>query len=189
MTEQKELIHLRQVKSLLQEQVGMQKKLIAQQQEQIRLLVEENSLQHQRITQLSGQVSQLTEQVKTLQERLAKDSHNSSLPPSSDRFSRQSKPSSLRQKSEKKAGGQQGHGGTTLSMSEVADEVVRLPVTQCQQCQADLSAIAAHTIQRRQVVDVPRPRLQVSEFQGEWKQCPHCQHIPPAAFPAGVSAP
>lgn len=189
MTEQEELIQLRQVKSLLQEQVGLQKQLIAQQQEQIRLLVEENSLQHQRITHLSGQVSQLTEQVKTLQERLAKDSHNSSLPPASDRFSRQSKPSSLRQKSEKKAGGQQGHDGTTLSMSEVPDEVIPLPVTQCRHCQADLSAIAAHAIQRRQVVDVPRPRLQVTEFQGECKQCPHCQQTTTAAFPQGVSAP
>lgn len=196
MTEQEELIQLRQVKSLLQEQTGLQKKLLAQQQEQIRLheqraaqqqeqirlLIEENSLQHQRI-------SQLTDQVKTLQERLAKDSHNSSLPPSSDRFSRPTKASSLRRKSEKKAGGQEGHGGTTLEMSKVPDEVVRLLVTQCEQCQADLSAIGAHSIQRRQVVDVPRPRLQVTEFQGEWKQCPHCQHTTSAAFPAGVSAP
>ena len=33
----------------------------------------------------------LREQVKTLQERMAKDSYNSSLPPSSDRFVRQPK--------------------------------------------------------------------------------------------------
>ena len=87
-------------------------------------------------------VNQLTEQVKTLQERLAKDSHNSSLPPSSDRFTRQKKSRSLRKKSGKKAGGQLGHPGATLQMNEEPDDVIALPVTQCPHCQADLAPIA-----------------------------------------------
>jgi transposase len=202
MTAQEELIHLRQTKMLLQEQVDLQKQVIAQQQEQLRLqeqraaqqqeqvglLIKENSLLQQRVTQLTGQVSQLTEQVKTLQERLAKDSHNSSLPPSSDRFPRQAKPRSLRKASGKKAGGQEGHPGGTLEMSKLPDEVITLAVSQCQHCHTNLAAIVPRTIERRQVVDLPPPRLQVSEYQGEWKQCPHCQQITAAAFPDGVSA-
>ena len=44
-------------------------------------------------------------------------------------------------------------------------------------------------IERRQVVDVPAPRLLVQEHQAERKQCPDCQQITAAAFPAGVDAP
>jgi DNA anti-recombination protein RmuC len=41
------------------------------------------------IEQMQEQIAALTRQVKDVQDRLAKDSHNSSLPPSSDRFVRQ----------------------------------------------------------------------------------------------------
>ena len=60
-----------------------------------RLLKEQNTLMEQQ----REQISQLSAQVKTLQGWLPKNSHNSHLPPSSDRFTR--KPNSLRKKSEK----------------------------------------------------------------------------------------
>lgn len=144
MTEEEELIELRQKNRLQQEQIQAQ-------QEQVK-----------HIPLLQELVSKLTEQVKTWQERLAKDSHNSSLPPSSDRFSRQKKSRSLREKSGKKAGGQEGHKGSTLEKSETPDETIPLPVTPCQHCQADLSTIAG-SLERRQGVDVPRPVCRVIE--------------------------
>src|SRR5260221_13459645 len=128
MTEE-ELTQLRQENRLLREQTGLQqetislqKQLIDRLQEQISLLERERSLQQQ-------QISQLSEQVKGLQERLAKDSHNSHLPPSSDRFVRQ--PKSLRKKSEKKAGGQPGHLGSTLQWSSTPDKVTLQQVERC----------------------------------------------------------
>src|SRR5215471_11160545 len=57
------------------------------------------------------------EEERQRQARLSKDSHNSHLPPSSDRFKRQ--PKSLRKKSGKKAGGQAGHAGEHLQVVEV----------------------------------------------------------------------
>ena len=146
MTAEEELIQLRQKNRAQEEQI----QLLQEQVKQLPLLKE--------------LVSQLTEQVKTLQERLAKDSHNSSLPPSSDRFVRQKKSRSLRKKSGKKAGGQQDHPGATLERCETPDEVIVLPVTQCQHCQADLEPVAPKTLERRQVVDVPPQRLQVTEY-------------------------
>jgi transposase len=112
----------------------------------------------QRNSLLEEQVKQLTEQVKQLQEQLAKNSQNSSLPPSSDRFSRQKKSRSLRTKSGKKPGGQAGHQGHALQMHAEPTEVIPLaPVTSCQHCQADLTGALAQRIERRQVIDVPAP--------------------------------
>ncbi len=142
-------------------------------------------------SQLLEQVTQLSEEVKRLREQLAKNSQNSSLPPSSDRFTRQKKSRSLRQKSERKQGGQPGHQGQTLQMSQEPDETILLAaVTHCQHCQANVTEIAAKTMERRQVIDVPAPPpLHVRQYEGEWKQCPHCQGYTSATFPEGVNAP
>ena len=69
------------------------------------------------------------------------------------------------------------------------DEVIVHPVTRCDHCQHDLQAVKPLQIERRQVVDVPTPRLLVQEHQAERKQCPDCQQITAASFPAGVDAP
>jgi transposase len=116
-----------------------------------------------------------------------KDSHNSHLPLSSDRFVRQ--PKSLRKKGGKKTGGQPGHEGTTLGWQACPDEVIVHPVTHCASCQRDLQVIPPLQVERRQVVDVPPPRLWVAQHQAEQKQCPACQQITVAAFPPEVAAP
>jgi len=71
--------------------------------------------------------------------KVSKNSHNSSKPPSSDSFTRHTK--SLRKPSDKKAGGQPGHEGTTLKMVLVADEVVVHRVKACGGCGKDISCI------------------------------------------------
>jgi transposase len=139
------------------------------------------------IEQLHNQIAALTQQVKDLQDRLAKDSHNSSLPPSSDRFGRPRK--SLRKKSEKKSGGQEGHPGSTLRFCEKPDEVIEHRVMVCACCQHDLSQVEACVTLRRQVVDIPAPQLIVQEHRAEHKQCPHCQQMTLASFPPEVTAP
>ncbi len=180
MTAEEELIQLREENSLLREQAELQRNLIEQQQAHIRLLEQQNSLQQQ-------QVALLTEQVKALQARLEKDSHNSHLPPSSDRFKRQ--PRSLRKRSGKKSGGQSGHEGQTLHLSETPDEVIKHPVERCAHCQYDLREVVSLMQERRQVIDLPPRRLIVQEHQAEQKCCPHCQQITIAAFPSHVRAP
>jgi len=139
------------------------------------------------VTQQALLITQLQHRVQVLEEREAKDSHNSHLPPSSDRFVRQ--PRSLRKKSEKKPGGQPGHDGTTLQWHTSPDEVVVHAVTSCATCQQDLCAVPSLQVERRQVVDVPTPRLWVAEHQAEQKQCPACRQITVASFPPEVAAP
>ncbi len=166
MTAEEELIHLRERNRELEEQV-------------------------KQIPALQEMIKQLTEQVKKLQEQVARNSQNSSLPPSSDRFARQKNPRSLRAKSGKKPGGQTGHQGHTLTMSAEPTEVIPLaPVTHCQHCQADLSEVAVQSIEVRQVIDVPAPPpLQVTQYEGQWKRCPRCQGYTAAPFPEAVNAP
>src|SRR5216683_8120383 len=151
MTAEEELNHLRHENRVLREQasvqqdtISVQRDLITRQQEQITLLERELSLQQEQMTQFA-------EQVQALHERLAKDSHNSHLPPSSDRFGR--KPKSSRKKSEKQSGGQPGHPGSSLQWSATPDEVVEQHVLACEACQHDLHAVPACHVERRQVVD------------------------------------
>src|SRR5258707_14554080 len=132
-------------------------------------------------------IEYLQERVKALEGQQAKDSHNSSLPPSSDRFVRP--PKSLRQKSGKKPGGQKGHRGHHLQQVEMPDQVLIHPVARCEHCQHDLRAQPAALPERRQVMDLPVKRLWVTEHRVEEKQCPVCSHLTRAPFPAAVAAP
>src|SRR5438876_5568144 len=132
-------------------------------------------------------IDYLQERVKALEGQQAKDSHNSNLPPSSNRFVRP--PKSLRQKSGKKPGGQKGHRGHHLQQVEMPDQVLIHPVICCEHCQQDLRAQPAEVPERRQVMDLPVKRLWVTEHRVEEKQCPVCSHLTRASFPAAVSAP
>src|SRR6266851_5111686 len=143
--------------------------------------------QHERVKVLEGLIEALQERIKTLERQQAKDSHNSSLPPSSDRFVRV--PKSLRQKSGKKPGGEMRHRGHHLRQVETPDEVLVHPVICCEQCHHDLRAQPAGIPERRQVIDLPAKRLWVTEHRAEEKQCPACYHLTRAPFPTAVSAP
>jgi transposase len=156
-------------------------------EERLHHLEQENRDLREQLAQREEQIGQLIEHITALEERLAKNSRNSSLPPSSDRFVRQ--PKSLRKKSGKKAGGQPGHQGRTLMWSEKPDEVIVHPLCCCQYCQSDLHLVSVCAYERRQVIDVPEPRLLVQEHQAEHKQCPACQSMSCAPFPAGVDGP
>src|SRR5260221_10900402 len=143
--------------------------------------------QQEQVKSLEGLIDSLQERLKTLERHQAKDSHNSSLPPSSDRFVRP--PKSLRHKSGKLPGGQKGHRGHHLQQVEMPDEILIHPVLCCEQCHHDLHTQAADLPERRQVIDLPAKRLWVTEHWVEEKQCPVCYHLTRAPFPATVSAP
>src|SRR6478672_8446315 len=95
----------------------------------------------ERIAHLEAENQRLHEQnvallarVQDLEARLAKDSHTSSKPPSSDGIRRKTK--SLRQRSGKKPGGQLGHRGETLRLQATPDVVVEHRPPHCSHCRA-----------------------------------------------------
>src|SRR5947199_6718988 len=150
------------------------------QEEEIQALREENAALKAQVAELlplKEQVEQLKDQVKQLRSRLAKDSHNSHLPPSSDRFGRQKKARSLRKSSGKKPGGQPEHPGETIQWCSHPDGIIRHAVAACCHCQAELSSVEPQMVEARQIIELRSPRHVVIEHQAEQKCCPQCGEV------------
>lgn len=139
------------------------------------------------VAALKAENAALRERVRTLEEQVAKDSHNSHKPPSSDGLAKP-KPKSLRPKSNRSTGGQPGHPGHTLRMVEKPDRTVRHAVEHCQGCGRSLIRKQPDRVERRQVFDLPEPKLEVTEHQAEVKTCA-CGCVNRAAFPPEAAAP
>jgi transposase len=153
--------------------------------ERIAELEAENVALRAQVSELPGlreQVTILLARVRELEARLAKDSHNSGKPPSSDGLKRKTK--SLRTPSGKKAGGQLGHRGETLRLVAVPDAVVEHRPAVCAGCHRELPHDALVVLrERRQVRDLPPIRLVVTEHQALRLRCPACQAVTASAFP------
>src|SRR5947209_19650412 len=84
--------------------------------------------------QLREQVEQLGTRLHELEGRVAKDSHTSHKPPSTDGYAKKTR--SLRQKSGKQPGGQAGHAGSTHHFVQTRDEISVVGPAKCAHCQA-----------------------------------------------------
>jgi transposase len=138
---------------------------------------------------LHGANQALRAEVRELKGKASKNSRNSSKPPSSDGLAKpKAKPKNLRQPSKRPTGGQPGHPGHPLRMVEEPDHTVRHLVEGCAGCGGSLANQQPDRIERRQVFDLPEPRLEVTEHQAEVKTCA-CGCRNRAAFPPDVTAP
>jgi len=132
-----------------------------------------------------SRIQVLEARIKELEDQLCLNSKNSSKPPSSDDFNKPA-PKSLRQKSDRKAGGQKGHEGTNLKMVASPDAEKRHKVEICACCGKNLQGQEPEAIQRRQVYDLPPLELIITEHQVEVKRC-SCGQVNKAAFPPGIN--
>lgn len=128
----------------------------------------------------------LEERLQKLEDQLSKNSRNSGKPPSSDGYD-QPAPKSLRKRHRRKSGGQVGHRGETLKAVEKPDKIKVHRVKECVHCGSSLKQEKAIRYENRQVFDLPRVRIQVTEHRAEIKNCPCCQKETRAAFPRGVN--
>ena len=125
--------------------------------------------------------------IQELQDQLAKDSHNSGKPPSSDGLKKRRR-QSLRQSGQRPRGGQPGHKGRTLTQVAEPHHVILHRLQDCPHCQTELTAVVAKGHVKRQVFDMPPVGIEVIEHQAPVKQCPGCGACV-KAFPAHVTQP
>ena len=128
-----------------------------------------------------NQLQELSKRLAELENQQAKNSKNSHQPPSTDGFVKQTK--SLRKKSERKVGGQEGHN---LGWQETADIVIKHEMVECKVCGNKLSEVEGEIVEKRQVYDLPVIKVQVTEHQIEKKQCPHCHLVSVSKFPKSI---
>jgi len=144
-------------------------------EELIALLLEQSAL-----------IAKLTKEIENLKNKLAKNSRNSSKPPSSDGYDRP-KPKSQRKKSGRLSGGQPGHKGHTLKQVAHPAKIEEYRVNKCTHCGVNLSKHASSDVEVRQVFDLPKVEIIVTEHRAQIKVCPCCNGRTKAPFPEGVS--
>jgi transposase len=133
---------------------------------------------------------QLRAENAELRRRLDVDSSNSSKPPSSDGLKKKPRlPGSLRGRSGKRSGGQAGHKGGTLRQVAVPDRIERHEARACRHCLAGLTASMETGVERRQVFDLPKKLIEVTEHQASIYCCAACGGETKADFPEGVASP
>lgn len=115
-----------------------------------------------------------------------KNSSNSHTPPSNDE-NRPKRNQSLREKSDKKPGGQPGHEGTTLECSAIIDETVDYLPNYCHCCGQDLSNVCETLLETRQLIDIPVIKPVCTEHRTYRKTCT-CGNSMESSFPAHVGA-
>ena len=137
---------------------------------------------------LKAKLAELESRIVDLEAQLAKNSSNSSKPPSSDGLKKP--PSPPRQQGKRKSGGQPKHPGSTLKFSETPDSIITHPAPEVCSCGNTLSQVDVSQIEKRQVFDLPLPiPLVVTEHRVEKKVCPTCGKMAQESFPQGIDAP
>jgi transposase len=138
------------------------------------------------VTGLTTRIESLEQRLQKLENRANKTSKTSHNPPSTDGFK---KTKSLRQPSGKKQGGQPGHKGTTLKMSDTTDEIQVHDVQNCSSCGVSLIDVLPKKVIKRQVFDLPKQRAHITEHQSVVKICPACSTKNQGEFPKSVTQP
>lgn len=150
---------------------------------------------HELILLLQGQVEKLEKQnallssrISELEDRLNKNSRNSNKPPSSDGLEKKPKqrPAFDRKKG-KKTGGQTGHIGKTLDFCASPDFIERHLPEKCV-CGSLLNKSGADVVEKRQVFDLPAPKLEITEHQKLACSCSKCGELNEGIFPQEVKA-
>lgn len=124
---------------------------------------------------------------------VARDSHNSSLPPALDPPAARAanavrRTQSLRRPSGKSPGAQAGHPGHTRPRVEEPDRVVTHAPAVCRGCGAPLAGGYIVRSERRQLIELPPVKVWVVEHRALTKQCRSCDASTKGRFPPEVKA-
>ena len=139
------------------------------------------------LAQALAELAQARERIAELEARLNQTPRNSSRPPSGEGLGKPP-PRSLRKKSGRKPGGQDGHQGRTLMQVARPDREMPHEPACCGGCGAGLAGRPVTGVERRQVFDLPPVAVKVTEHQLIEREC-SCGRRTRAAAPQGAEAP
>lgn len=153
----------------------------------IKELLEKVDSLTKRLNELETEVTTLKSENEELKSQLHKNSKNSSLPPSSDGYRKKPSPA-LPKTSQSVQGGQKGHKGDTLSQIKNPDNIVTLLPEQCN-CGHHFTTQECELSSKRQVFELPKPKLEVTEYHIHKATCPKCGLKHQGETPEGVNSP
>jgi transposase len=157
---------------------------------EIERLRQENQELRELLRLVTERLTAAEETIKHLRAQLDQNSRNSNWPSSRDKNRQKPKPKSLRPKTERKPGGQEGHQGHNLEFNPEPDVIAKHRPDQCVHCQTPLATdIAASEVAKRQVFDLPILHFVTTEHQVETVICPCCGGMTSGEFPAEVTNP
>ena len=123
---------------------------------------------------------------KPTKKAVKKHSQNSDLPPSKDNH-KPKKNQSLRNKSGKSKGGQEGHKGHFLKMSPIVDQTIELKLNNCPECQGEITSYKKLSV--RQEVYLPKIEAKYREYQQFACTCDKCNKSFKTSYPEHIKAP
>ena len=156
----------------------------AEKDDTIHLLFENVQALRQEVAVLRAENKALKAEMDRLRGQQAKDSHNSSKPPSSDGLRKKTR--TLRERSDRPAGGVPGHQGHRREQVEVPDHIVdHLLECTCETCGAP---IEIQDCEVRQVFELPALPIKVTEHR-IWRGRCRCAKPQVASHPASLKSP
>ena len=151
-------------------------------------LEKENKILRHENVMLKAANTELKVEVADLRARLESNSHNSNKPPSSDGYKKQPVKPALPKGKGSNQGGQKGHKGHTLQQVESPDKTVTCIPGICT-CGHEFKKEQLILAEKRQVFDLPEPKLEITEYQIFKTCCPACGQEQKGIAPEGVNAP
>jgi transposase len=137
--------------------------------------------------ELRAELAAARHRIAELEAQAGKNSRNSSKPPSSDGLGKPA-PRSLRKKTGRRPGGQEGHEGRTLRQVADPDHEVPHEPACCAGCRRPLLGRPITGVERRQEFDLPPLKIEVTEHQLIERECV-CGQRTRGSAPTGVTAP
>lgn len=137
------------------------------------------------IVDLHAQVQLLQEEIRLLKN--GKKSTTSHTSPSHDIG--RSNLKSLREKSDKKTGGQKGHEGATLEITSTPDDIIDYRSNYCSSCSTPLDSSISILHERKQEIVIPPIKARYIEHRSYSIACSFCGYDNVTNLPSHLKAP
>jgi len=143
--------------------------------------------QNEIIKKQAEEIEMLKAEIERLKAQLSKNSKNSSIPPSKNKFGERYRKENNKEK--QKAGGTEGHKGKNLKVSENPTEIIYHSPERCEYCGRTLENEPESKINEkcRQEIEIKIEKIIINHYTTE-KCCPHCKNKTEGKYPENIKS-